>query len=331
LKIGKAARGLLLSIVSPAYNETQNLPVLYQRLVKVLAGTPWEWEWVIVDDHSPDETFATVRQLADLDARVKGLRLARNAGSHAAIVCGVEHAAGDCCVVLASDLQDPPELIPALVAQWREGFEVVWATRNQGDGNDIGWFSRLYYALMRSVVGIRDMPAQGADFFLMDRKVADALTHFGERNTSIFALLLWMGYRQTSVPYEKQKRLYGRSGWSLGKKIKLVIDSVVSFSYAPIRWLTITGFIIALSGFLYALFLIGNAILGKPPEGWSSLMIVVLVLGGVQMLMMGVLGEYLWRALDEIRRRPRYLVQERTTNLPRAAFERSDVELLTNK
>jgi len=111
----------------------------------------------------------------------------------------------------------------------------------------------------------------------------------------------------------------------------LVIDSVVSFSYAPIRWLTITGFIIALSGFLYALFLIGNAILGKPPEGWSSLMIVVLVLGGVQMLMMGVLGEYLWRALDEIRRRPRYLVQERTTNLPRAAFERSDVELLTNK
>lgn len=320
---------MMLSIVSPAYNEAQNLPVLYGRLVAALAATPWEWEWVIVDDHSPDETFAVVRQLADADARIKGLRLARNAGSHAAIVCGVEHAAGDCCIVLASDLQDPPELIPALVAQWREGFEVVWATRKQSDGNDLSLFSRIYYALMRSLVGIREMPAQGADFFLMDRKVADALTRFGERNTSIFALLIWMGYRQTNVPYEKQKRLHGRSGWSLGKKVKLLVDSVTSFSYTPIRLLTVTGFIVALAGFLYALFLIGNAILGKPPEGWSSLMIVVLVLGGVQMLMMGVLGEYLWRALDEIRHRPRYLVQEQTGGVRRVVSESTDRETIT--
>lgn len=320
---------MLISIVSPAYNEAQNLPALYSRLAAVLAGTPWEWEWVIVDDHSPDDTFEAVTRLADADGRVKGLRLARNAGSHAAIVCGVEHAAGDCCIVLASDLQDPPELIPALVGQWREGFEVVWATRRQADGNEIGLFSRIYYALMRSVVGIREMPAQGADFFLMDRKVADALARFGERNTSIFALLIWMGYRQTSVPYEKQRRLHGRSGWSFGKKVKLLVDSVVSFSYAPIRLLTITGFVIALTGFLYAIFLIGNAILGKPPEGWSSLMIVVLVVGGVQMLMMGVLGEYLWRALDEIRGRPRYLVQETTGNVAtNDAAERRDAGTL---
>ncbi|GIL15947.1 MAG: glycosyl transferase [Chloroflexota bacterium] len=306
---------MLISIISPAYNEAQNLPALHERLRAVMATAAWQWEWIIVDDHSADDTFAVIRQLADADARVKGLRLARNAGSHAAIVCGVEHAAGECCIALASDLQDPPELIPALVAQWRAGYEIVWATRNQSGDNELGFFSRWYYALMRSMAGMREMPAQGADFFLLDRKVADALTRFGERNMNVFALLLWMGFRQTSVPYEKQKRLRGRSGWSLGKKVKLLVDSVASFSYAPIRLLTLIGFSVALVGFLYALFLIGNAILGKPPEGWSSLMIVVLVLGGMQMLMMGVLGEYLWRALDEIRRRPRYLVQDATANV----------------
>jgi dolichol-phosphate mannosyltransferase len=311
---GTPAGRTLLSIVTPGYNEAKNLPLLYERLCRVLGALDLDWEWIVVDDHSVDRTFAVVADIARRDARVRGVRLARNSGSHVGLTCGLHHARGHCAAVMAADLQDPPETLPALLDQWRQGVQVVWAARagREGETFTTRCFARLYYALMRHGAGIRDMPATGADFFLIDRRVAEAVRQFPEHNVSILALITWMGFRQTTVSYTKQARLHGRSGWTLRKKLKLLVDSVTSFSYVPIRMMSYVGSIVALVGFVYTLVVLGNGLAGRTPVGWAALMAVVLVLGGIQMLMLGLLGEYVWRALDESRRRPRYLIEEMT-------------------
>ena len=304
----------VISVVTPAYNEAPNLGVLYERLCATLDAMGVDWEWLVVDDHSQDATFATMSGLAERDARVRGVRFARNFGAHTALTCGLHLARGDCVAALAADLQDPPEVIPQLFAQWKAGVQVVWAARHHREGetaSTIG-FSRLYYWLMRNVVGMKEMAATGADFFLLDRAVVDAFGSFNESNASILALLTWMGFRQATVSYDKEARLHGHSGWTLKKKLKLAVDSVTSFSYVPIRFMSYLGFVVGIVGFLYAGLVVVNFLRGDPIEGWSSLIIVVLLVGGVQMVMMGVLGEYLWRALDESRRRPRYLIEATT-------------------
>lgn len=314
----------LLSVVTPAYNEAQNLPLLYERLSQTASRLGLEWEWIVVDDHSSDGTFAVLTELAERHRELRALRLARNFGSHTAVSCGLHHVSGDCAVVIAADLQDPPETLPLLFAQWCEGAKVVWAVRASREGekaSTIG-LSRLYYWLMRHVIGIEQMPATGADFFLIDRRVVDAFRQFNESNISLFALITWMGFRQATVAYVKQARLHGRSGWSLEKKFKLLLDSVMSFSYLPIRLMSYLGFSIALLGFIYAGLIISNAFAGRPPQGWASLMVVVLVIGGIQMLMMGILGEYLWRTLDESRRRPHYLIEATIDPKPDAVSTR---------
>ena len=308
--VGPGGR-VLLSIVTPAFNEASNLPLLHERLQTVLATLPVDWEWVIVDDHSGDRTFAVIREIAARDPRVRGVRFARNFGSHAALSCGLREARGACVAALAADLQDPPEMLPTLFARWQEGAQVVCAVRERRDGETAATlaFARLYYWLMRRVVGLREMPATGADFFLVDRAVVSAFARFDETNTSILALLAWMGFPQATVPYDKDARVHGRSGWTLAKKLKLAVDSVTAFTYLPIRCMSYVGGAVACLGFAYATSLVVHAVAGHPVQGWSALIVVVLVLGGAQMLMMGVLGEYVWRALDEARGRPRYLVE----------------------
>jgi glycosyltransferase involved in cell wall biosynthesis len=300
-----------VTIVTPAYNEAENLPVLYQRLRSVLDGLAVDWEWIVVDDHSGDGTTQVLARLVEQDGRLHGLRFSRNFGSHTAIMCGLNRARGDCAIVMAADLQDPPEEMPGLLAEWQRGAQVVWAVRARREGESASYlsFARLYYALMRRTGALRGLPASGADFFLVDRCVIDAFNQFRESHVSILALITWMGFRQAAVSYDKQARLHGRSGWNLEKKLKLVLDSVTSFTYFPIRLMSYVGFATALLGFLYAGLVTFNALRGLPPQGWASLMVVVLLLGGVQMLMLGVLGEYLWRALDESRQRPRYIIE----------------------
>ena len=306
----------LLSIVTPAYNEADNLPLLYDKLTQILNTLELDWEWIIVDDHSSDNTFYVISEIARTDPRVRGLRFARNFGSHKAITCGLERARGDCAVVMAADLQDPPETLPALLEEWRNGAHVVWAVREHREGEKLSTvgFAKLYYFIMREIVGIKEMPNTGADFFLIDNKVVNAVNRFNESNVSLMVLITWMGFRQTSILYTKQARLYGHSGWNLNKKLKLIVDSVTSFTYLPIRLMSYLGISVAFLGFLYAGVVIANAFLGNPMQGWSSLMVIVLVIGGVQMLMMGILGEYVWRALDESRRRPRFLIEAATAN-----------------
>jgi glycosyltransferase involved in cell wall biosynthesis len=306
----------MISIVTPAFNEAENLPVLYERICATMESLGLDWEWIVVDDHSADATFAVVTKLAARDRRVRGLRFARNFGAHTAVTCGLHEARGDCVTALAADLQDPPEVIPQLLEQWKAGVKVVWAARRLREGEKattVG-FSRLYYWVMRHIVDMKEMPATGADFFLLDRTVVEEFSRFGESNVSTLALLTWMGFRQATITYDKEARLHGVSGWSLKKKLKLVVDSVTSFSYVPIRFMSYLGFAVASAGFLYAGLVILNFLRGAPVPGWSSLMVAVLLVGGIQMVMMGVLGEYLWRALDESRRRPRYIVEATTAD-----------------
>jgi dolichol-phosphate mannosyltransferase len=312
-------RGLpTLSLVTPAYNESDNLPHLYAGICGVLDPLAIAWEWIVVDDHSSDATYRTIEELAKRDARVRGMRLARNHGSHSAVRCAIARSTGAAAVILAADLQDPPELIPLLLARWRDGADVVWAVRaaREGESKSTILFARLYYWLLRKAAGMQQLPGEGADFALIDRKVAEALGQFRESNTSLFALIMWMGFLQTSVEYTKKPRLHGSSGWSLAKKLKLVVDSLTAFTFAPVRCMSYLGFATALGAFVWAGFIMRNAVFGHPVEGWSSVMVAVLFLGGLQMMMMGVLGEYLWRALDEARQRPSYLIERQTNNLP---------------
>lgn len=300
-----------VSILSAFFNERQNLPVLRQRLSAVVERLDCTAEFVLIDDHSNDGSSELVKQWLQEDPRVRYIRLSRNCGSHAAYSAGLAHCSGECAVLLAADLQDPPEAIPTLLEHWRSGFDVVWAARSQRQSES--WrtklFAGVYYRLMRRFA-LPEMPAKGADFLLMDRKVIDAYNAVPEKNTSFLAMILWLGFRQTSIEYVKEARHAGQSKWSLSKKLKLFVDSFVSFSYAPIRLMSLAGAAISVLGFLYALFVVFNALRGHPVEGWSSLMVVVLILGGFQLLMLGVLGEYLWRAFDEARGRPRYVIEE---------------------
>ena len=307
--------GDLLSIVTPVYNEADNLPVLYERIESVLKEAGVDWEWLLVDDHSADESFKIVNLLSEKapEGRIRGYRFSRNQGSHTAIMCGFEKAQGNCAVILAGDCQDPPETIPDLLNEWAKGYSVVWAVRRKREGEKASTlaFARIYYWLMRTMVGIKNMPSSGADFFLLDRRAMRAVTRYREQNVSVLALLSWIGFTQSFIEYDKQPRLHGQTGWSLRKKLKLVIDSITSFTYAPVRIMSYLGVCTSFLGFAYAMLVIFNAIyLQTAVEGWSSLMVVILVTGGAQMLMMGVLGEYLWRALDESRRRPRYVIED---------------------
>jgi polyisoprenyl-phosphate glycosyltransferase len=315
---GVPSRTRLLSVITPAYNEESNLPVLYQRLCAVLGALGIDWEWIVTDDHSADRTFDVLADINRRDSRVRAMRFSRNFGSHAGVSCGLREARGNCAVVMAADLQDPPEVIPELLTAWESGVQVVWAVRERREGEKAATVrtAGLFYWIMRNVVGMRELPATGADFFLIDRLVMDAFHGFDERNVNLFALLAWMGFRQKTVTYVKEARLHGTSGWTLAKKIKLAVDSVTAFSYLPVRLMSWAGVFTAIAGFFYAIFIIIHAVTGQPVEGWSSLIIVVTLIGGFQMLMLGILGEYVWRALDEARRRPRYTIEAETGTRP---------------
>lgn len=293
----------MLSIVTPAFNEAENLEALHARLVRFFERTGGDWEWIVVDDHSRDDTFGVVERLSVVDGRVRGLRLARNSGSHVAITCGLHHARGEAAVMMAADLQDPPETLDSMMAAWRRGAQVVWAARRGRPSV----FAALYYAIMRRVVGMTEMPANGADFFLVDRVVIDAFSQFPERNVSVLALITWLGFHQTVIEYDKQPRAAGQSGWTLAKKVRLVVDSVTAFSDLPIRLCGVGGAALAVVALVTGV--IAVALL--PSVAAALLLVLAMMMGltGVQLLALAVVGAYVWRTLDESRRRPHYVIE----------------------
>jgi dolichol-phosphate mannosyltransferase len=302
-----------ISVVIFFLNEVGNLPLLRERCLATASGTDIEFEWVLVDDCSSDGSQDTATIWCKEVPNSVYLRFSRNFGSHAAVAAGLRHCTGDCAVIMAADLQDPPEVILELVTTSLEGYDVVWACRSERLGES--WFTKtsaaLYYRLMRWL-GLPNMPPKGADFLLVSRKVIDAVNASPEKHTSVLAMILWMGFRQTFIQYVKQARHSGQSKWTLSKKIKLLIDSVVSFSYVPIRAASVAGFVMAIAGFGYAgwislLWLLGRVSSGT---GYAAIMCSLLIGQGSILLTLGILGEYLWRTFDESRRRPRFIIDQ---------------------
>jgi len=305
-----------ITIVVPCYNEEKNLAELWKKLKQTTEEIKsFSFDFLFIDDGSYDKTFEKIKTLGDENSKVRAIKLSRNFGSHIAITAGVENAAGsDASIVISADLQEPPELIESLINKWREGFDVVWTVRKKRAQSIIGkLFSRAFYKLFISGSGLKNYPKEGpSGFFLIDKKVIEQWPKFKESNRMIIGLVAWMGFKQTSICYRQNERTSGKSSFTFRKLIKLAIDSFVSFSFAPIRFMSYIGIIISLIGFIYAIVLIFNKVfLDIGPTGWTSLMVVVLCLGGLQLIMLGILGEYIWRGVDEARNRPLYLISEK--------------------
>jgi polyisoprenyl-phosphate glycosyltransferase len=293
----------VISLITPAFNEGSNLPMLHERLTAVFRQL--DWEWIIVDDHSRDNTFEVIERLVAIDPRVRGIRLAYNSGSHLAFTCGLRHASGEVAALLVADLQDPPELLIQMLERWRSGVQVVWAVRRHQPGDGSG--TQLYYWIMRNLVGMNDMPATGTDFFLVDRVVIDAFLAAADRHVSIFALMMWLGFRREFIQYDKQPRARGRSGWTLAKKLKLVVDSIVGFSDFPIWWLTYAGVAALVAALVPAIV----AVVAYSGLNAALLLLAALVIGlfGCHLIALAILGHYVWRGLDAARKRPLYSIE----------------------
>lgn len=307
---------MLISFVLPAYRESTNLPAMVER-IEALRPTllPDEVEVVVVDDHSPDDTPRVLGELRRSRPWVRFARLARNSGSHLAILCGLNLARGQVAVVLAADGQDPPELTPELLARWRQGAPVVWGVR-RGYRRSLPdrFFAWLYYRLMNLFSQVRLHPG-GADMVLLDRRVLDTVRRHQERGSALWEFISWLGFEQASVEYDKAERLSGRSGWTFRKKLRAALDNLLGFSAAPIRLMSCAGLSLAALSLamsaLYVLNRVSDGALFGPAEvpGWTSTIVLILFLSGAQMLMLGVIGEYLWRILDQVRGRPLYVLE----------------------
>ena len=313
-----------LSLVVPAFNEEGALPELLARVQDVLESLPADWEVVVVDDGSTDGTWAVVEAAAQRDERVRGIRLSRNFGHQVALTAGLSSATGDQIVTMDGDLQHPPETIPALVEKAAEGFDVVYAVRSQSDVE--GAFkinsARLFYRTVNLLTSL-DLPVGGADFRLMSRRVVDALLLMPERHRFLRGMTRWVGFPQASVEYNRDARFQGQSKYTLRAMVRLAIDAIVGFSALPLRLASMLGILLAFLGSLYFLYVIGVRLFSDSAvEGWTSVVGVTLVLGGVQLACIGIIGQYLGRMYDELKNRPLYVVQaetERSAAVARAA------------
>jgi len=321
--------GPRLSVVVPVYNEADTVEAFHRRLSGTLAAVDGPTEILFVDDGSGDGTAARIEALQAGDGHTGLLKLSRNFGKEAALSAGLDQAHGEAVVVMDADLQDPPELIPELVARWREGYDVVYATRVSRNGDP--WGKRVtahgFYRLMRRL-GTVPIPPDTGDFRLLSRRAVQAVRQIPERHRFMKGLFTWIGYPQVGVPYEREPRAAGESKWGYWRLWNLALEGITSFTTLPLRISTYIGFATALLAFLYGIFVVLKTLLyGDPVAGYPSLMTVVLFLGGVQLMAIGVIGEYLGRMFDESKGRPLYLVDQyrppQATATPEREAERS--------
>lgn len=317
---GPRGDNLLVSIVIPVYYNEENLPVTWAALEKALVELPdsTRWEVIFVEDGSGDGSYAELVALYQASPeRVRIVKLTRNFGQVAAILAGLRVARGDSCVIMSADLQDPPALIIEMVEHWRRGdHKIVLATRTQRDGSIFRrWTSRIFYHLMRRFA-ISNMPEGGFDFFLIDRVVIDLIGSVREKNTFLQGHVLWSGYVPHVIGYTRQRREIGRSRWTLAKRLSYFIDGFVTYSVVPIRLITATGLLVSFLSFAYAvLIVVLKLFMQVPVKGWAPTMVIILMLGGLQLVMLGIIGEYLWRNYSETRNLPRF-VAETTHGIP---------------
>ena len=301
-----------LSIVVPVYYNADNLPDLYADLKEKLLGREGaEFELIFVDDGSGDNSYEVMQSIAEQDDRVVLYRLSRNFGSDAAVLCGLSHSTGDCTVVKAADLQEPTELLWEMYEKWLAGDEIVLAVRDgREESRSQEMFANLYYSLTRKVA-LPNMPKTGFDVFLLDRKVIEVIANMNEANSALSGLVLWSGFRTGTVRYIRRARKIGKSRWTLRKKIRLVTDTLFSFSTLPITIVSALGVISVVGSIIWAIDAFVSRITNRTTvEGWTMLFIFALMAFGVIMVTLGLLGGYLWRTFDAARRRPPFIVSE---------------------
>ena len=299
-----------VSIIIPVYYNRESLEELYARLCRIPESNPSvELEMVFVDDGSGDDSFEVIHKITSSDNRVIGLKLSRNFGSFVACLAGLTHCTGDCAVIISADLQDPPELISSMYEKWQEGNKVVMAVRDGRKENFLKvFFAQMFYKLFRLLV-TKDMPKKGFDFVLIDRKVIDVLTSIQEKNTTLMGLILWAGFKRAEVPYTRMERKHGKSRWTLAKKVNYFLDSMMAFSMLPIRVLSIVGIFLSCMSFIGILYIVFAYFMGwMTIAGWPSLMVLNLFMFGALFLAIGMIGEYIWRNLEETRKRPLFLI-----------------------
>lgn len=300
-----------ISIIIPVYWNADTLELLYDDLKEKVLGHIEDYEIVFVDDGSGDNSWEIMNGIKESDANVQCVKLSRNFGEHSAILAGLSVCTGDCAVTKQADLQEDSEIILEMYESWKSGNKVVLAVREERDDSfATKFFAGLYYRLVQKFVN-KDMPAGGCDCYLLDRQVIGVLLNLDEKNSSLTLQVLWVGFKTDKIYFHRKERKIGKGRWTLAKKIKLVLDSMISFSYVPIRMMWIIGI-------LFFIFAIGMGIdifiewctVGTPIAGWASLMCVVLCSSGLILLMLGLLGEYIWRTFDAARKRPPFIIDE---------------------
>ncbi|UTX51723.1 glycosyltransferase family 2 protein [Candidatus Saccharibacteria bacterium TM7i] len=302
-----------ISILIPAYNEEAVLDKLFIRLSKLAnQEKEYDFEFFFVNDGSRDKTLEIIKDYAEKDTRVSYVNFSRNFGKEIAMIAGLDHVRGDATVIIDADLQDPPELIPDMIKLWEEGYDDVYAKRRSREGET--WFkkttSKLYYKSLQKVTNIPIQEDTG-DFRLLDRRVVEALKLFRESQRNTKAMFSWVGFNKKEILYDRDPRAAGETKWNYVKLINLAIDGITSFTTAPLRISTVLGVIVSVFAFLYLLFLvIRTTFFGTDLAGYPSMMAVILFLGGVQLLSLGIIGEYIGRIFNETKYRPLYLVEE---------------------
>lgn len=309
-----------ISILIPAYNEQEVLRHLYERLSK-LAGetTDYNFEFLFVNDGSRDKTLEIIKDYAAKDARVAYVNLSRNFGKETAMIAGLDHVTGDATVIIDADLQDPPELIPKMIEFWEQGYDDVYARRNSRAGET--WFkkttSAAFYKILQKSTRIPIQQDTG-DFRLLDRRCVEALRQIRETQRYTKGMFSWIGYKKKEITYDRDPRLAGETKWNYLKLLDLAIEGVVSFTTSPLRWSTIMGIIVSFFAFAYLLYLVIRTLFfGTDLAGYPSMMAVILFLGGVQLLSLGVIGEYIARIFTETKQRPLYFVEEYHESSPK--------------
>lgn len=302
----------IISIIAPIYNEIDNLDKLYERICQTLDASGESWELILVDDGSKDGSTEKIRQYTQKDPRVQAVIFARNFGHQIAVTAGLDYARGQAVVIIDADLQDPPEVITELIAKWREGFEVVYAVRAEREGES--WFklvtASLFYRLIYRITDV-NIPLDTGDFRLIDRKVVDILCQMRERHRFLRGMASWVGFRQVGVTYKRAARFAGSTKYPLKKMVKFASDAITGFSYFPLQVATYMGFISAGLSILAIPVVIALRLAGSQAFfGQATTLIAVLFLGGVQLISLGILGEYIGRLYDEARGRPLYIVSE---------------------
>ncbi|MEK3833183.1 MULTISPECIES: glycosyltransferase family 2 protein [unclassified Paenibacillus] len=318
------------SIIIPMFNEEAVIQETYRRIKKVMGITGEPYELIFVNDGSTDNCAQMIEEYSYWDESVKLIDLSRNFGHQVAITAGMDYALGDAVVIIDADLQDPPELIPEMIAEWKQGYQVVCAKRIKRNGESLfkKWTASLFYRVLRYSTDI-SIPVDTGDFRLMDRRVCDEMKRLPEKNRFVRGLVSWVGFRQKAIEYEREERLAGETKYPFRRMLKLSLDGITSFSYKPLKLAGVLGALLSVSGFLYLMYVLYLALFTDAAvKGWASMIGITLTFNGFVLLMLGILGEYVGRIYDESKGRPLYIVQEFYSGRPQQSAQEQRVASL---